>query len=75
MGKPMPAVHISVSRMAVFYIPIAYIANHYFGIAGIFAAYAAANIITGLAAYVWARASVQAQCDLHTTPVIVSETI
>lgn len=75
MGKPMPAVHISVSRMAIIYVPIAYVANIYFGIAGIFAAYAAANIITGIVAYAWARASVQAQCDLHETPVIVAETV
>jgi putative MATE family efflux protein len=75
MGKPMPAVHISVARMAVIYVPIAYVANHYFGITGIFVAYAIANVITGVIAYVWARASVQSQCDKHETPVIVSETV
>jgi putative MATE family efflux protein len=74
MGKPMPAVHISVSRMAVIYIPLAFIANRLFGITGIFAAYAVANIIMGIIAYAWARASVQEQCDAHAEPVIVSET-
>ncbi len=74
MGKPMPAVHVSVARMAVIYIPIAFVANRYFGIAGIFAAYAIANIVTGMIAYAWARASVQEQCDAHASPVIVSET-
>ncbi len=74
MGKPMPAVHISVSRMAVIYLPLAFVANRFFGITGIFVSYAFANIVTGVIAYVWARASVQEQCDVHAEPVIVSET-
>ena len=75
MGKPMPAVHISVSRMAVIYVPLAFVAERFFGIAGIFAAYAFANIVSGIVAYAWARASVQEQCDVHAEPLIVSETI
>jgi Na+-driven multidrug efflux pump len=75
MGKPMPAVHISVSRMAVIYVPLAFIANRYFGITGIFASYTVANIVTGIIAYAWARASVQEQCDAHAEPLIVSETV
>ncbi len=75
MGKPMPAVHISVTRMAVIYIPLAFVANHFFGITGIFVSYAFANIVTGIIAYAWARASVQEQCDAHAEPVIVSETV
>ena len=74
MGKPMPAVHISVARMAVIYIPLAFIAERFFGLAGIFVAYACANIVSGVIAFMWARASVQQQCDLHAAPVIVSET-
>jgi putative MATE family efflux protein len=75
MGKPMPAVHISVSRMAVVYVPLAFVAERYLGIAGIFAAYAFANIVSGIVAYVWVRASVQEQCDVHAEPLIVSETV
>jgi putative MATE family efflux protein len=74
MGKPMPAVHISVARMAVIYIPLAFIADRFFGITGIFIAYAFANIVTGIIAYAWARASVQEQCDAHAEPLLVSET-
>lgn len=74
MGKPMPAVHISVTRMALIYVPVALIAERFFGIVGIFGAYAFANIVTGIVAYVWARASVQEQCDAHAEPLIVSDT-
>lgn len=75
MGKPMPAVHISVSRMALIYVPLAFVANRYFGITGIFVAYAFANIVSGVIAYIWARASVQEQCDAHAEPLIVAETV
>jgi putative MATE family efflux protein len=75
MGKPMPAVHISVGRMMVIYLPLAIVSEKYFGIGGVFAAYAIANIATGIVSYVWARASVQEQCDLHGAPIITSEAI
>lgn len=74
MGKPMPAVHISVARMALIYIPLAFVAERFFGITGIFVAYAFANIVSGVIAFMWARASVQEQCDLHAQPRIVAET-
>ena len=69
MGKPMPAVYISGGRMVVIYIPLAFVADRYFGVAGIFAAYMIANILTGVVAYLWARTSVQGQCDVHAKPV------
>ena len=74
MGKPLPAVFISVGRMGVIYVPIAIFLERIFGIAGIFAAYALANVVTGVMAYAWARSSVQRQCDKHEAPVIVGET-
>jgi len=75
MGKPMPAVYISVARMAVIYVPLAIVAEKVFGIIGVFASYAVANIITGVLSYIWARASIQQQCDLHGAPILTSETV
>ena len=69
MGKPMPAVHISVGRMVVIYIPLAFIADRLYGVMGIFAAYMIANIVTGVISYLWARSSVQGQCDAHHAPI------
>ena len=74
MGKPMPGVAISLIRLAGLYLPLALVGDHYFGVPGIFAAYTVANIVTGISAYVWARSAVQAQCDKHGTPVMVTET-
>ena len=58
IGKPMPAVWISVARMLVLYVPLAFVGRHFFGIVGIFAAYALANIVSGIGSYVWARRTV-----------------
>jgi len=73
MGKPLPAVHISLARMVLIYLPLAYAGNHFFGIVGIFAAYAVANILTGVLAYSWARSSVPAQCASHATSAIAGQ--
>lgn len=62
LGKPMPAVYISVGRMIVLYVPLAMLGRHYYDIAGIFAAFAIANILSGIIAYVWAGYSVRQRC-------------
>ncbi len=59
LGKPMPGVMVSVMRILVMYLPIALIAAQFFEVVGIFAAYAVANILTGILAYIWARATVR----------------
>ena len=69
MGKPMPAAHISIARMVAIYLPLAFVAEKFFGVAGIFAAYALANVITGVISYLWARSSVAEQCDKHAVTV------
>ncbi len=68
MGKPIPAVYISVSRMLVIYVPLAIALDLWLGVPGIFAAYALANLITGVLSYTWARASIPEQCEKHRPP-------
>jgi len=72
MGRPLPAVVVSLSRMALIYVPLALLGNYLFAIPGIFAAYAVANIVTGFAAYAWARSCVQAQCDRHEHRTVIA---
>ena len=74
MGKPIPAVYVSVARMLVIYVPFAFLLNHFIGIAGIFAAYAIANMASGFLSYAWARASIREQCHKHGSPVLAAET-
>ncbi len=63
LGNPMPAVYISVTRMMVIYVPLALLAQRWWGVAGIFGAYALANVLTGLLSYVWARNNAHRLCE------------
>lgn len=62
LGKPMPAVWISVARILVLYVPLAFIGLKLYGVVGIFAAYAIANIVSGIGAYAWARHTAHSLC-------------
>jgi len=59
LGRPMPAVAISVGRILLLYLPLAIAGKYFFGALGIFAAYSIANIISGVVAYQWARNTVR----------------
>ena len=62
LGRPMPGVVISLMRTILLYVPLALIGQYFYGIAGIFAAYAAANVITGFVAYAWVKKTVHGLC-------------
>ena len=64
LGKPMPAVYISVARMMLLYLPLAVVGRQWFGIAGIFGAYAIANLLSGLLSYLWARRAAHTLCTI-----------
>ena len=55
LGNPLPGVVISVTRIMALYLPLSFLASRVWGIGGIFAAYAAANMLAGLMGYLWAR--------------------
>jgi putative MATE family efflux protein len=55
LGRPLPAVAISVTRMIVLYIPMAYIGGVLFGVTGIFAAASLSSVLMAIAAYLWSR--------------------
>jgi putative MATE family efflux protein len=62
LGKPMPGVVVSLLRTIILYVPLALIAEHYYGMVGIFAAYTVANVFTGFVAYAWAKKTVRSLC-------------
>jgi Na+-driven multidrug efflux pump len=62
LGHPMPAVGISLGRIAVLYLPLAFAGMLLFDIKGIFAAAALANIVSGVVAYAWAKRTVRRRC-------------
>ncbi len=58
LGKPIPSTVMAFTRMFVIYVPMAMIADHYFGYTGIFMATATANAAMGGWGYVWLKRSV-----------------
>jgi putative MATE family efflux protein len=64
VGKPLPAVVISVTRTLILYVPLAYGASHLFGVPGIFAAACFSDLLSGIIAYAWFRRS----CRVHAIP-------
>jgi Na+-driven multidrug efflux pump len=53
LGRPYPAVAISILRVIVLYLPLAYVGGKLAGIGGIFAAACIANVLAGITAYLW----------------------
>lgn len=64
LGNPMPGVVISVTRILVLYVPLAFLGKALFGMVGIFAAYAVANILSGALGYVWAKGNANGLSEL-----------
>jgi putative MATE family efflux protein len=60
LGRPLPPLVLSLARMLVLYIPMAVLASRLWGYRGIFWATATANVVMGIAAWLWSRAYVEA---------------
>ena len=69
LGNPMPGVIISVTRILGLYVPLAILGMRFFGITGIFAAYALANIVSGIIGYFWAKTKAHRLCELSPSRV------
>ena len=55
LGKPMPPTVLSILRTVVVYIPMAIIFDSYWGYIGIFISLMVANVLFGVAAYLWGK--------------------
>jgi len=55
LGKPISSTIMSVVRMFVIYVPMAYLGSEYYGVVGIFAATCATNIAMGVLGFGWNR--------------------
>ena len=60
MGKPMPAMYVSLSRTILVYAPLAFLLAHFFGVIGVFIAACTANFISGGIGFFWLRKTVRA---------------
>lgn len=51
LNRPLHSAALSLTRMLILYIPMALLLRLYFGVVGVFSAAAAANLLSGLIAY------------------------
>lgn len=61
VGKPMPAMWVSLSRTILVYAPLAFILTKLFGLVGVFSAAFTANIVAGAVGFVWFRSAFRRQ--------------
>ncbi len=57
LGKPISATVMSIVRMLVLYVPLAFLGRELFGLPGIFAAACISNLLMGITGFVWNRRS------------------
>lgn len=69
MGKPVPSIVMTIARMFVLYIPLAYLGSRLAGATGIFAAALISNLVVGAGAYLWNRQT----CDRSETATVKQE--
>ncbi|NES64361.1 MAG: MATE family efflux transporter [Okeania sp. SIO2D1] len=55
LGKPLPSVMMTMTRMLFLYVPLAYLGSWLFGVDGIFVAACFANLAVGIGAYFWSQ--------------------
>jgi len=55
LGKPMPAMFVSLTRTILVYAPLAFLFAKQFGLIGIFAAACTANFVAGGVGRTWFR--------------------
>ncbi|MGB3639205.1 MAG: MATE family efflux transporter [Rivularia sp. (in: cyanobacteria)] len=69
LGKPIPSVIMTVARMFVLYIPLAYFGGKLYGVNGIFGAACISNLIVGIGAYLWNKKTCAAKA-VDTTEIV-----
>ncbi|MGD1950959.1 MAG: MATE family efflux transporter [Leptolyngbyaceae cyanobacterium] len=68
MGKPTPSIVMTIARMFVLYIPLAYVGSRIAGPTGIFVAALVSNLVVGVGAYCWNRKVCFEPVTIQTTP-------
>ena len=53
LGRPLPSLLLTITRMVVIYVPLALLGDRLFGYQGIFGAAAVANVLVAGASYIW----------------------
>lgn len=73
LGKPLPSVVMTVVRMGILYIPLAYLGANWIGINGVFAAACVSNLAVGIGAYLWNQRTCMARMAAAPPAAAVTE--
>lgn len=65
LHQPLRAMRISIVRLFVFFIPMAWLANHWWGLQAMFIAFVVANTLTALIAYLWVHRLLSRKVDAY----------
>lgn len=65
INKPIRAMTITLTRMVILYVPMAYLFSRFWGLTGVFWAALIANVLTGIYAFVQVKMNVAAQGALQ----------
>ncbi len=66
IGKPMPAMWVSLTRTILVYAPLAFLLARWFGLVGVFTAAFCANVIAGSVGFFWFRSVYRKQLQAET---------
>jgi putative MATE family efflux protein len=55
LNKPLNSAFLSIVRMFILYVPLAWVGSQFYGVTGIFIAAAVANILSGGLGFIWIR--------------------
>lgn len=59
LGKPLPALVISINQMLVVYVPLAFLGDYLWGYTGIYIAFTLTNILVGVLSWYWINSLVE----------------
>lgn len=58
LGRPMPSLVLSIGRMLVLFVPLAWLGDAWWGYRGVFGANALSNVIVAIVGYLWVTRTV-----------------
>jgi Na+-driven multidrug efflux pump len=58
LGRPLPSLVLSIGRMLVLFVPLAWFGDAWWGYRGVFVASALSNVIVAIVGYLWVTRTV-----------------
>lgn len=73
LGKPLPSVVMTLTRMFFLYIPMAYLGSWLFKVNGVFAAASLSTLAVGIGAFIWNRSTCSVKAAMKSEQLLLSQ--